>query len=351
VPKVHKITPGVNGKARGSGSGATGSRPRAEKGTGFPAPVLCSELKATDPDAEHLLAGCVARAGVTLFSALPKAGKTTVLAHLLKALEGGGNFCGMEVAPATVLYVTEESEARWAERRDKLGLGDHVRFQCRPFLIRPDLAKWGELLAHLLAALSDKPTDLVVFDTLSNLWPVNNENDAAEVGAALMPLHHLTELGAAVLLVHHLRKSGGEEGTGSRGSGALTAFVDTVLELRRYDAGSRGDRRRVLTGYSRSEGTPEDLVIELAADGSGYSARGEKHEVAGRELTAAILQVLPDKAPGIDTEDILEALPEHASPRRKTLLAELRRGAESDPPDWHREGKGVKGDPFTYWWA
>jgi hypothetical protein len=334
----------------------SGSSPRVRMGTetagppsGFPAPIPCSQLKEADPEREQLWAGCVARAGTTLFSALPKVGKTTVLAHALKALERGGDFCGLSVSKGAVLYVTEESEARWAERRDAIGLGDHVDFQVRPFLARPTLERWGAFLDHLLAVLDKKPADLVVFDTLSNLWPVTNENDAAEVGAALMPLHALTAKGVAVLLVHHLRKSDGPEGTGARGSGALSAFVDTVLELRRYDADNRGDRRRLLTGYSRCEGTPEDFVIELAADGSGYTAQGDKQGVAGRELREAILKVLPAKAPGLTAEEVAERLPEEDTVRRRTLLAELRRGAEATPPDWKREGEGVKGSPYTHW--
>jgi hypothetical protein len=294
---------------------------------------------------------CIARGGITLLSALWKAGKTTMLAHLLKGMQGGGNFCGLAVAGGRALYVTEESEGQWAERRDELGLtdADNVWFQVRPFMVKPRPGEWKDLIDHLAGLQHRRPADLIVFDTLSNLWPVKDENDAGQVGASLMPLHRLTDK-AGVLLVHHLRKGDGQEATGARGSGALPAFVDCILELRRFAASKRGDRRRVLTGYGRWEGTPEEVVIELAADGTGYIAHGDKQQVAGKELRAAILGVLPtDPGKALDTDDILEGLPESAAVRRQTLLSELRRGAEANPPDWRREGKGAKGSPYTYW--
>jgi hypothetical protein len=56
--------------------------------------------------------------------------------------------------------------------------------------------------------------DLFVFDTLSSLWPVRDENDAAQVQAAAQTLHQLTGW-AALLLVHHPCKSDGHWRTGA----------------------------------------------------------------------------------------------------------------------------------------
>lgn len=142
-----------------------------------------------------------------------------------------------------------------------------------------DLDDWLGFLAHLAA----DPADLVVFDTLANLWPVRDENSAAEVGACLAPLHKLTA-GRAVLLVHHLRKSDGAEGTGSRGSGAIAGFVDVMAELRRQKPTvDPGQRRRVLTGYGRYDGIPDEWVVELAEkDGRGGRSSTGRTSPAGR---------------------------------------------------------------------
>jgi hypothetical protein len=208
------------------------------------------------------------------------------------------------------------------------------------------VGEWAAFLAHVLQRAAEFGPGLIVFDTLTNLWPVRSENDAGEVSASLMPLHRITNAGGAVLLVHHLRKGDGKEATGSRGSGALPSTVDTILELRRFDPDSKSDRRRVLTGYGRSEDTPEELVIGLAADGSGYTAKGSREEVAASGLKDAILNVLPHEKPGLTADEIRKALPEAVRARYKELLKELHRqvGAE-----WRREGEGKKGSPYTFW--
>jgi hypothetical protein len=311
----------------------------------FAAPVPCSQLQDNSEQQPQLWHGCIARGGVTILAALWKAGKTTLIAHLLKACHNAGTFCGRLVQPARVLYVTEESDKRWAARRDALGLGDWIDFQVRPFLAKPRPHEWAAFLDHLAAVLTNKPADLVVFDTISNLWPVRDENDAGEVQAALMPLHRLTTK-AAILLVHHLRKGDGSEATGLRGSGALPAFADTILEVRRFDATQRHDRRRVLTGYGRDDDTPLQMVLELREDGSGYDATGDVMQARQDELRARILKILPAEAPGWDYDAIRANWPTPPPPGRQALLAALRHGTQANA--WVRLGAGTKGSPHTF---
>jgi hypothetical protein len=316
----------------------------------FGRPVRCSELRRADGGRRWLWEGYLSPGAITLLSALWKSGKTTLLAHLVRALGCDERFCGLEVSAARVLYVTEEAEGLWAERRDALGLGDHVHFQVRPFVAKPNSAGWLDFIAHLQSVLTTEPADLITFDTLSNLWPVRDENDAAQVQAALMPLHQLTER-AALLLVHHLRKGDGQEATGSRGSGALSAFVDVIMELRRYNAADRHDRRRVLTAYSRWNGTPDELVIELRAGGEGsaheYVAHGDRQQVTSRELRTILVRLLPNEPPGMTAEQVREQWPDQPAPGNQKFLDELRRG--TDAGEWFRMGEGRRGSPFTYW--
>src|SRR6266851_1760629 len=84
------------------------------KGPVFPPIKRASELLAVNVDQKWLWHGCLARGSTTLFSALWKAGKTTFISYLLRAFEKDKKFCGMGVSPTKVLYVTEESETRWA---------------------------------------------------------------------------------------------------------------------------------------------------------------------------------------------------------------------------------------------
>jgi hypothetical protein len=313
--------------------------------TGFSPSILCSDLRADDPNKLWLWRPYVAPESITLFSALWKAGKTTLLAHLLRSFGHDETFCGRAVTSARVLYVTEESQARWAARRDRLTLGDWIRFRVRPFMRKPSGTEWYAFIHDLVAELQADPADLVVMDTISNLWPVVHENDAGEVTAALMPLRQIT---AAQILVHHLKKNDGKEATGSRGSGALMAFADTILELRRFNADDHTCRRRVLTSWGRDEESQGELVIELNETRTGYDARGSRDRVSADDLVDKVAGLLPAlEAEALTIEQIHTSWPDSPPPHRQRLLHALSFGTDSKR--WNRSGKGVKGSPYRYW--
>lgn len=226
-----------------------------------------SELAAPPKADDWIWEGYLPRGAAVLFSALWKVGKTTLLTHLLRAFAAGGDFLGRPIRAAKVLYVSEENERHWVRRRDELGIGNHVGFYLTPFPTRATADAWLSFVNGLRRDVETHGFDLVVFDTLSKLWPVTKENDAGEVDGALMPLTILTKTGAAVLLIHHLRKSGGQEYTGSRGSGALSAFPDIIVELTRFDASDPKCRKRKLNAMGRYEETPQELVIEMTEGG------------------------------------------------------------------------------------
>jgi hypothetical protein len=318
--------------------------PLAGAGPKFASPIPASRLEHL-PGPLWLWHGYLARGSITLLSALWKSGKTTLLAHLLRQLEHGGDFCGLPLQAGRALYVTEESQSKWADRRDKLGLKDHVEFLVRPFAAKPDWAAWLAFLAHLRDLCARRPFDLLVFDTLANLWPVRDENDDAQVQAALMPLHQL-DARANQLLVHHNRKGDGQEATAARGSGALAAFVDTIVELRRFDPRERHNRQRVLTGYGRFDETPEERVIELTAAGV-YVSHGTRQEVASRDLAEVLVELLPEVPPGLTSEEILAAWPGRSRPLKQKLLHALRQGTEQRI--WQREGEGKRRSPYRFW--
>jgi hypothetical protein len=299
-----------------------------------------------DPTRAWLWRGYLPRAGITLFSALWKAGKTTLLNHLLKALERDQQFCGREVRASRALYVTEEHESLWAQRRDQVGLKDHLEFLIRPFVVKPDMKQWLAFLCYLQKVCAERAYDLIVFDTISNLWPVRDENDNAKVQECLMPLRAVTK-DACLKLVHHFRKGDGTEATSSRGAGALPGFCDTIMELRRYDASNRKDRRRVLTAYGRYPETEEvaEVVVELGED--GYEAMGDRADVSFRALADQIEELLPCTAPGITYDQLMERWPGNPKPTKRRVLDALRNGAERGR--WMRTGEGVKGDPYFFW--
>jgi hypothetical protein len=312
----------------------------------FQAPVPASALKQADEAEEWVWDGYLYKRSVTLFSALWKGGKTTLLAHLLHATGGGGSLCGRAVQPCRVLTVSEESGGLWAKRRDTLGIGDHAFFLPRPFWTKPSPDQWLAFVLFLRQRVEKDGFGLVILDTLGSFWSVARENEASEVQAALMPLRMLTDAGAAVLLVHHFRKGDGTEATASRGSGALCGFVDTILEFRRYNALDRKDRKRVITGYGRYAGTPDEVVIELSEDGKTYAAHGDRHEVGQAERLKIITGLLPADEPGVTAEELYDAWKAEPKPAKRTLASDLRHGVEGER--WTVTGAGKKGDPFRY---
>lgn len=288
--------------------------------------------------------GYIARAFITLLIGLWKAGKSTLLAHLIKAMQTGGDIAGPVLA-AKVLVITEEGSGLWARRRDDVGFGDHAHFEIRPFKCRPTLPEWMLYIDSVAAAVERSKYDLVIIDTWASVNPCPDENDAAGMMAALSPLHGIVDAGAAVLLAHHPRKGDATEGQASRGSGALPGFVDTIIELRRFNAHEAHDRRRKLRGYGRFEETQSEVVIELTdADyklvgTTGDAHRDDRQRVIGEILTDSEWRTV---------DDVREQWPDRTVPRpaKRTLQMDLNHGV--DAGRWHRDGKGAKGDPYKY---
>lgn len=310
-----------------------------------------SELERIEANDKWIWEGFLSRGGVSLLSALWKAGKSTLLSHLLKALDGRATeFLGKPLVPARVLYVSEELETDWADRRDALGIGDHVGMICRPFKGRASPAEWAAWLTRLVQVVQDFRFDVVVLDTISKMWPVREENDAGQVEDALVPLWKVADAGAAVLLVHHNRKSDGKDFTGMRGSGGLPAFCETLIEFRRHSEDSR-DAKRVLTCGGRYKETPPKWLIELTT--AGYVAHGDPDDPAVRakvgdpvtDWRKLVPGLLPDKDPGIPLKEIRARLGEH-SPRRVDLEAWLDDRVEDG--ELVVMGKGTRGSPHRW---
>lgn len=340
-------------KARGYG------RPMPQVGAAFcPAPAATgedrifkwmSELRRQADGTKWLWHGFVSRGGVTLFSALWKIGKTTMLGHLIRAFDGRNEkFLDQPITPSKVLYVTEEHEELWAERRDDLGIGDHIGIVCRPFRGRPSPAEWVEFIAKLVAAVTDHQFDLVVLDSISKLWPVREENDAGQVEEALMPLWAITNLGAALFLVHHTRKAGGGEFTGSRGSGGLPAFCETLIEFRRAEDNTK-DPKRLMSAKGRYKETPDKLLVELTP--AGYVSRGDPDNPTVKAIFGAglwkqkALDILPKEEPGLTLEELQQKLGDDSA-RKADVLAWLHQRTEDG--ELTQTGKGAKGTPYRW---
>lgn len=312
-----------------------------------------SELSAQPDDVKWIWTGFLARGGITLLSALWKSGKSTLLSHLLRSLGGSeSQFLGQSVHPnSRVLYLSEEHESIWADRRDELLIGDHVGIACRPFKNRPTMAEWRDYLRARAENVRTHQFDLVVIDTLSKMWPVREENDAGQVEEALMPLWELAAEGVAILLVHHTRKSGGEQFTSARGSGGLSAFCEILIEFGPTDSDPK-QTKRMLKGKGRYRETPVQLLAELV--NGRYVGHGDPDNAPA--MAAAIR--FPWELPLMDAmasrdwmtieeiKGMVSGLQDGAGVRNANIRAVLDKRYEDG--ELERDGKGVSGDPKRY---
>jgi hypothetical protein len=306
-------------------------------------------LSAQEKVTPWLWQGYLAPGLVTLLTSQWKSGKTTLVAVLLTRLQHGGVLAGLPVNPGRAIVVSEERHADWRRRCMQLGLGSQVEFLCRPFAGKPSMAQWLALVDELARLRQSRPLDLVVIDTLASFTPGSTENSAAAMMAYLLPLQRLTAAGISVLLVHHPRKGPSQAGQAARGSGALCGFVDVLLEMYWHGRPTDPDRRRRLYGYSRHEETPQQVTIELTADGTDYRLCDDVEDNDDfAEHWHALVQVFEDAVTKLTRLEILAGWPkECARPDKATVwrwleLAVLRGLVR-------RDGLGKKSAPFRYW--
>ena len=284
-----------------------------------------------DPDLEKepvwVFDGYAARGEVTLLSGPPKAGKTTLLGDLAVHVAAGFGFLGRRVTQASVLWLDLEMHPRRTAKLFRTlqaeDLPIHVYSGRRPSF---DLADY----------ITEHGIGLLIIDSLSKYWTIEDENDAVQTTRALEELRGLAEAtDCAIVLIYHVRKSGGEDGLDTRGSGAITAVVDVAISFKRD---RYGENRRILDTISRDESTPRKLVVEYA-DGS-YRALGTASEVRDRTQRAQLLEAVT--AEPQTHGELAEA--------SELGLRQVKRVAKAlyEEGILNRDGTGKRGSPFRF---
>ncbi len=311
-------------------------------------PLSYAELQPADVRPDWLWQGYLLPAAVTLLTSLWKSGKSTLLAVLLARLKTGGMLGGLPVRAGRAVVVTEEDPQLWWDRGHNLDLAGHIHWFCRPFQGKPTTDQWLDLLTQVGRMHDRQPVDLLAIDPLSHLAPMRSENDTAEMIKAVAPLQRLTARGVSVLLPHHPRKGPVTPGQAVRGSGALSASVDVILEMFPVSRRSAKDRRRRLQAYSRYAATPPTWVIEWSADGTGYVGLGPSAE-PDFARGWPILQALLAGAEGPMTRlAMFRAWPDAALTPAKQTLWKWLTCAVREGLVLHR-GLGSRREPYEYY--
>lgn len=273
-----------------------------------------------------------AAGGLTLLAGKPKEGKTTLAYELAVKVALGLPFLGRNTRKASVLILALEEHAREVRMRlHHLGAIelDHVYVHVGP------LAPTATALNSIKTFAQGYGVRLILVDTLSAFWRIENENDAAEMTKVVKPLLQLArESGACVLLIHHARKSEGQYGDEIRGSGALFAAVDVAIVMKRHEV----QTQRLLQAQSRYPETPSELVIELRDH--GYEALGDPAKVGKDARLTKLTASLSDQWEETDAIVKRAGLSRREGYRLLNIL--VKDGVA------RREGKGVKRDPFRF---
>jgi len=333
---------------RGAAPGATDKPDERDNGAPRPQPIppqwlprRMSELAAGSGEGQGgeawLWPGLLRYRNLTLLSAYWKAGKTTLIGCLLRAMQDGSELLGRPVRAARAVIISEETADVWVERARRLGLDDRHLFVCRPFSGRPSPSDWLRFLDHLEQVVQQNEVGLVIFDSYTALAPVRDENDAAMTAEAILPLQALAErTQAAILLTAHLRKTDATGALATRGSGALGAIADILVEMRRLSPDLH-DTRRTLTVYSRFG--CEQFTIDW--QGGCYVVGDSAPAVAGRELT--VLAALAKAGEqGLTVDELAEATGLSRTTISRVLADLAERGKVN------RTGVGGRGTPYRW---
>ena len=259
----------------------------------------------TPEDVDWLWRDYLAFGTVVELDAKMKAGKSTFLAHLVRAVTSGRAFLDRETARTPVVWMTEEGDRTFRSilGRANLTASDNVHVLSRRAL---GSVLWTELVGAAWDKVEETGARLLIIDTLPKFagFKAEQENDSAAAMAVMLPLQQFSaKTGACVLTTRHDRKEGGEIGDSARGSSAFGGDVDVILRLTRV--GGKTPTRRKLEALGRFDESPQELIIELAEDGYRVVTAND-----ARDAALYALREILDQEPRVAVADYLDELKE-----------------------------------------
>lgn len=290
-------------------------------------PIDWFDITPIEPDKKWLWENYIARGHITLLSALWKSGKSTFIRCLLKSMCENTEFCGEPTTRANVLVLSEESDDEWWEAKEDFSITkkENIFILPRAIIKKPNKKEWEDLVLEIQSFCILHEISLVIIDTIATFMPIQNENDAGEWSDPLTHLYKLTEseIKTAVLLVHHSRKSGGEESTAIRGSGALPSFVSSIIEFRRLKGNESSAQRQLISNGRFSQVNPE-IIINFNPDTFTYIVLGNKWEVSRKAKHDALLELFKKNNFPLTISDIITLWNKGNPPTRRTIQRQIK---------------------------
>lgn len=311
------------------------SKANESKGNGINAFnfVTLDELL-SEPEEEHayIWENTLISGGLSICSAKPKVGKSTVARNLAVAITRGETFLGRETVKGKVIYLCLE------EKRSEIA--KHFRSMNasgQDILIHTGATPENALRALGFAIAEIEPV-LVIIDPLARVLRVNDFNDYGTMSRGLEPFIDLArKTNVHILALHHEGKGEREGGDALLGSTALFGAVDCHLQLRK-----RNNGRTVSTTQRYGVDLPE-TVIDLDKETGVISDKGDLQTFVLQEKKTEISNSITDK------EKVTEAeIKERVGGNSKGIISKAIR-LLFDEKQLNREGDGKKGNPFLYY--
>ena len=252
-------------------------------------PVSAAELENIPPP-ESLWADIIYPGSLVQLNAEPGIGKSTIAYNICALGALGIPFLGIEFKKKIKSLYLDLETPKW-HRPSKIRLIAGELPEHFSILDELDLKKE---FRDLLRLCKDEQYDLLVIDTQSRVFAMEQENDNSEANYYAGLLRRLTsETGCAVLLLHHTTK--GESGKAvyrGRGASAIAASVDIVANIQAIT----DDTLRLSIVKHRIQGSLPDLFIRKAGEDRfepcGEMARGYESGFEVFRVQALVLDFL-----------------------------------------------------------
>ena len=282
-------------------------------------------------DIEYLVDGLLPTSGISLLTARPKVGKSTLARHLATQVSGdGGLWLDREIKQtgSVVLLCLEEKRAQIAKHLSDCGATSKNNLQIA-FALESNNVECLESLINKHNAM------LLIVDPLQRFAVVDDGNDYSQVNKVINPIVDVSRrTGCHIMLVHHARKmNDGQVGTSVLGSTAFAGAVDCLIEMSR----SKKTGKRTCSSIQRY-GTDLDEII---VDESGGSV-GKVEDIKTAEYRDTILDVLNEQGKPVSNKELRDFCKTNSPVFTKALKELMQDGLV------HRQGEGNKNSPYSY---
>jgi hypothetical protein len=269
--------------------------------------------------------------GLSICSAKPKVGKSTIARNLAVAITQSETFLGRETVKGKVIYLClEEKRSEIAKHFRLMGASG------KDILIHTG-ATPNDALRALESAIADFEPSLVIIDPLARVLRVNDFNDYGTMSRGLEPFIDLArKTNVHILALHHEGKGDREGGDALLGSTALFGAVDCHLQMRKRNNG------RTLSTTQRYGVDLPETVIELDKETGVIADKGDLHTFVLQEKKTDILNCITDIEKATEAE-----IKDRVGGNSKGIISKALR-LLFDEKLLNREGDGKRNSPYLY---